>query len=143
MATKGYVVSEGSFSYDDNYYSSEDGGHPNKIFLNEDEAKEYAYDLGLEMFQKLIQGDEIFEYGYGDIDGVFNVDEEFESFIKEKIGVSAEEWWERRYSGKKKELKYSGKKVLKLSDDDWKNFYDFCNLTLTSVSEVGFGDVFS
>jgi len=145
MATKAYVVSEGSFSYDDNYYSSEEGGHPNKVFLEEEQAQEYADQLGLNSFRELVEQDSIFEYGYGDIESVFNIDDEFDSFIKEKLGTTIDDWWDRRYSGPKRTLRYSETKdnSLKLSDEDWAKFYSYCNLQLVFITEVGFGDVFS
>lgn len=145
MATKGYVVSEGDFSYDDNYYSSTEGGHPNKIFLEKDQAEEYAEELGIESFKDLVENDIIFEYGYGDIDSVFHLDDEFEEFIKEKMGTTPEDWWDRRYSGTKPVQRYGDNKdgCLQLSDDDWKKFYGFCSLNLSYVKEVEFGGVFS
>ncbi len=138
MATVAYLVLEGAFTHDNNYYSSSPGGYPNKLFLCKEEAEEYADQIGLETFKELVLSRDIFEYGYGDCEGVFDVNDTFEVFLKDKLKTDPIDWWDNfdTYSDDTEEK-------IELSDEDWKTFYDFCTLRLAYVQEVGFGDVFS
>lgn len=142
MATVAYVVSQGDFSYDDNYYSSTEGGHPNKVFLTEEQAEEYAHELGLKEFKDLVLNEEIFNYGYGDIDGVFDTSDEFDTFCRKKFKMSSSDWWDqsRKYNRSSDDEE---DEEIEMSDEDWETLYGFCNLPLTFITEVGFGDVFS
>lgn len=143
MASVAYVVSRGEFSYDDNYYSSTEGGSPNKVFLTEEQAEEYATDQALKEFKELVMNDEIFNYGYGDIDGVFENTDEFDEFCQSKFKMSASDWWDesRKYNPTSSTM--DGEEEVVMTDEDWKTFLEFCVLPLYFVSQVEFGDVFS
>lgn len=143
MATKAYVVSEGSFSYDDNYYSSQEGGYPSKVFLELEQAEECAEQMGLETFKKLVLEDDIFNYGYGDIDGVFDCSAEFDSFCRDKFKQSSNDWWKNGKGYHPPDEDDEEDNIVEMSEEDWKTLYGFCNIEFAFVNEVGFGDVFS
>lgn len=143
MATKAYIVSQGSFSYDDNYYSSTEGGTPNKVFLTEEQAEEYAADISLAEFKDLVLNEEIFNYGYGDIDGVFDNSDALNDFCKEKFKMSSEDWWTQSRKYHPSATNDDEDVEIDMSDEDWKKFFTFCVLPLAFVNEVEFGDVFS
>lgn len=142
MGNKAYVVSESQFEYDDNYYSPREGGDPSKVFLDKDEADEFARSEGLKSFKKLIIDNGIYDYGYGDIESAFMVDDALEEFIQEKFGTTIEDWWERgsrqRYEGYE-----ACKTPTEMSDEDWSKFFEYCNFSFMYVTEVEFGGVFS
>jgi hypothetical protein len=113
------------------------------VFLTEDQAKEYADDLGLKEFKDLVLNDEIFNYGYGDIDGVFDESDEFEAFIKKKFKMTSGDWWDQSRKYNRTSSEQDEEEEIEMSDEEWKTFYGFCNLALTYINEVAFGDVFS
>jgi len=143
MATKAYVVSEGSFSYDDNYYSLSVGGHPTKVFLELDQAEEYSNSLSLTRFKDLVLEGEIFNYGYGEVDVVFDCSDEFEEFISIKFKMKIGDWWSRSSKYIPSSSDEDEGEEVEMSDDDWKKFHNFCTLGFTFIQEVEFGDVFS
>lgn len=79
---KAYVVLSQHFEYDDNYYNSQDGGTPVKVFLNRDKAEEEAARKNIVE----ICGCNLDNYSYNLREGGTEVLEELKSVVKRAGG---------------------------------------------------------
>lgn len=123
---KAYVVLSQHFEYDDNYYNSQDGGTPVKVFLNRDKAEEEAARKNIVE----ICGCNLDNYSYNLREGGIEVFEQLKAVVKSAKGkITSDGGDEDRYN-----IKVSLPDDVKL--DYVREILDILGIWFHSVEEV-------
>jgi len=125
--SKVYVAVEVGWDYDDQNYFRGEGTFPTKAFRDKAKAEEFVKFKNINSFKS--SWDSIREYGGYDVDNLFchgANKRKMNKLFKRLFELTPEEWLND----------YSADFVVKLTEEDWAELYQFFNVEFYELTEV-------